>query len=505
MRRYFREAPAADAAWALWFLTGRRPKRLLGVRALVGWTLELTGTPDWLFGECYAVVGDLAECIALLLDDGTRVTHPDETPLSEWMEQRILPLRGLDAGGAAGPRHRLVAGAGPPRAVPPQQAAHRRAPGRGLGDARPPCPGRGGRAPSRRCSPSGRWETGRRRPSSSARILAREHGSDDASRPYPFFLASPLEDAPESLGDRSRWQVEWKWDGIRGAARPARGPRLPLVARRGARHRPLPRGGRGRASTLPDGTVLDGEVLAYGEDRPLPFALLQTRIGRQTLDPEDPRRGTGGVHGLRPARARGGRTSASGRCPSGARGWRRLARRAAPPVLRLRGARRSDWDALARRRAGGARAEGRGADAQAARVAVPHRPHARRLVEVEDRSLPGRRGAALRPPGQRPAREPVHRLHLRRVGRRAAGADRQGLLRAERRGDPPSSTAGCARTRSSASARCARSSPTQVFELHFEGIARSTRHKSGVARAFPAHRPLAHRQARRARRTRSRR
>src|SRR6185369_15687434 len=97
MRRYFREAPPRDAAWALWFLTGRRPKRLLGVRALVGWTLELTGTPDWLFGECYAVVGDLAECIALLLDDGTRVTHPDETPLSEWVEQRILPLRGLPA------------------------------------------------------------------------------------------------------------------------------------------------------------------------------------------------------------------------------------------------------------------------------------------------------------------------------------------------------------------------------------------------------------------------
>ena len=100
MARYFREAPGRDAAWALWFLTGRRPKRLLGVRALVGWTLELTGTPDWLFGECYAVVGDLAECIALLLDDGTRVTHPDETPLSrrslasEWRSLAVIkPMR----------------------------------------------------------------------------------------------------------------------------------------------------------------------------------------------------------------------------------------------------------------------------------------------------------------------------------------------------------------------------------------------------------------------------
>ena len=57
MARYFREAPRQDAAWALWFLTGRRPKRLLGTRLLVEWTLELTGTPDWLFSESYAVVG----------------------------------------------------------------------------------------------------------------------------------------------------------------------------------------------------------------------------------------------------------------------------------------------------------------------------------------------------------------------------------------------------------------------------------------------------------------
>ena len=191
MGRYFREAPARDAAWALWFLTGRRPKRLLGVRALVGWTLELTGTPDWLFGECYAVVGDLAECIALLLDDGSRVTHPEETPLSEWMEQRILPLRGLEVeeqrarvtawwrtldrrelfllnnlltgelrvGVSATLVLRALAEVAE---LPPALMAQRT-----MGD----------------WTPSARFlET----------ILAREHLADDASRPYPFFLASPL-------------------------------------------------------------------------------------------------------------------------------------------------------------------------------------------------------------------------------------------------------------------------------------------------------------------------
>src|SRR5262249_14323679 len=106
-----------------------------------------------------------------------------------------------------------------------------------------------------------------------------------ASRPYPFFLASPLEDDPASLGERAAWQAEWKWDGIRGQLIRRGGgvflwsrgeelitERFPEVVEAG--------------ETLAEGTVLDGEVLAYGEDRPLPFALLQTRIGRQTLTPK---------------------------------------------------------------------------------------------------------------------------------------------------------------------------------------------------------------------------
>jgi len=284
MARYFREAPPRDAAWALWFLTGRRPKRLLGVRALVGWTLELTGTPDWLFGECYAVVGDLAECIALLLDDGSRVTHPDETPLSEWMEQRILLLRGLD------PDEQRARVTGWWSTLDRRELflLNKLLTGefrvgvsatlvlRALAEV-------AGLAPALLAQRTmGDWT-----PSAEflERILAREHASDDASRPYPFFLASPLEDGPEPLGDRTAWQAEWKWDGIRGQ----------LIGRAGAvflwsrgeeliteRFPEVVEAGQ----TLPEGTVLDGEVLAYGEDRPLPFALLQTRIGRQTLTPK---------------------------------------------------------------------------------------------------------------------------------------------------------------------------------------------------------------------------
>ena len=102
----------------------------------------------------------------------------------------------------------------------------------------------------------------------------------DPSQPYPFFLASPLEGTPDVLGDRADWLVEWKWDGIRAQLIRRRGEtwlwsrgeelithRFPEIA--------------AAATHLPDGTVLDGEVLAFKDDRPMPFSALQQRIGRQ--------------------------------------------------------------------------------------------------------------------------------------------------------------------------------------------------------------------------------
>ena len=113
-----------------------------------------------------------------------------------------------------------------------------------------------------------------------AALLSHERTDDDRSRPYPFFLASPLEDPVETLGDVSGWLVEWKWDGIRAQ----------LVKRGGVLHL-WSRGEElithrfpeiaAAASRLPDGTVLDGEVLAFRDERPLPFSALQQRIGRQ--------------------------------------------------------------------------------------------------------------------------------------------------------------------------------------------------------------------------------
>ncbi|MDQ3427758.1 MAG: ATP-dependent DNA ligase, partial [Gemmatimonadota bacterium] len=90
---YFRAAPPEDAAWAVHFLVGRRPKRLVASSSLRAWAAAEAGIPDWLFEESYHSVGDLAETITLLLPD---TGSPSEYPLSQWVEQRLLALRGQD-------------------------------------------------------------------------------------------------------------------------------------------------------------------------------------------------------------------------------------------------------------------------------------------------------------------------------------------------------------------------------------------------------------------------
>ena len=278
MVAYFKDAPPADAAWAVFFLTGRRLKRLISYPAIHAWTLAATGLESWLLEESYSVVGDGAETAALVLDQVAVVSSAD-VPLSEWVEGRILPLRELDEDTQerrvtswwsgldrlqrfmllkiltgelrVGVSHTLVVRALAQAAdLPPTTIAARM-----MGD----------------WTPSADWFTG---------LLSHEQTSDDRSRPYPFFLAAPLEEPVESLGSRGEWIVEWKWDGIRAQ----------LVCRGGGVHL-WSRGEElithrfpeiaAAATRLPDGTVLDGEVLAFRDNRPLLFSALQQRIGRQ--------------------------------------------------------------------------------------------------------------------------------------------------------------------------------------------------------------------------------
>jgi len=275
---YFREAPPSDCAWALFFLTGRRLKRLLPSAVLHEIALEDTGLPDWILSESYAAVGDFAETLALLLDAGGG--HGASRSLESWIRDLVLPLR--DAAAAQqktalrafwselSPAERLVLNklvTGEMRVgvsatlvvravaevagVAPPVMAHRL-----MGD----------------WEPSGAFFLSLRAP---------EGRADDDSRPYPFYLASPLEDPAESLGPREDWIAEWKWDGIR--AQLVRRQEVHLWSRGEEliteRFPELRDAGR----LLPAGTVLDGEVLAFRDGTVQSFAILQTRIGRQKL------------------------------------------------------------------------------------------------------------------------------------------------------------------------------------------------------------------------------
>jgi DNA ligase-1 len=278
MADYLADAPREDAAWAVFFLTGRRLKRLVPSAAIQEWTLAATGLPSWILYECWSVVGDGAEIAALVLDQLPAATSED-LPLSKWVEERIIPLKTLSpelqqarvtewwrqldrlqrfmllklltGEFRVGVSQTLVVRAISQAAgLPPTTIAARL-----MGE----------------WTPSAEWFSS---------VLSHERTEDDRSRPYPFCLASPLDEPPESLGSPAEWLIEWKWDGIRAQ----------LVKRDGRVHL-WSRGEElithrfpeiaAAATNLPDGTVLDGEVLAFRDDRPMPFSALQQRIGRQ--------------------------------------------------------------------------------------------------------------------------------------------------------------------------------------------------------------------------------
>jgi DNA ligase-1 len=278
LKRYFAEAPPDDAAWALSLLLGEKLKRTIPTAKLKEWASSEAGVPDWLFDECYEAVGDLAETIALLLPTADAVSSP--LGLRATVQERLLPLQDDDETSLRDSvlgtwremddRQRLVWNkmiTGELRVGISRQTIIR-----ALGELA----GLESTVISHRLmsawEPTGeffRW------------LLSPDRGDTDVSRPYPLQLAFPLDALPETLGDRRQWCAEWKRDGIRAQ-----------VVKRGGMAFIWSRGEEllGRtfpelavaAATLPDGTVIDGEILPWKDGSPLPFSLLQKRIGRQS-------------------------------------------------------------------------------------------------------------------------------------------------------------------------------------------------------------------------------
>jgi DNA ligase-1 len=275
---YFVSAPPADAAWAVHFLIGRRPKRLVSAPRLRMWAAEEAGVPGWLFEESYHAVGDLAETITLLLPP---TEDSSELPLAYWVEKRLLRLQGededaqhemmLESWRQLGSKERFVWNkliTGSFRVGASQQLVIR-----ALGQMSGVPEG----VLSHRLM--GTWDP---TPEFFERLTAADTRDADISRPYPFFLAYPLETEPEALGDPADWIAEWKWDGIR--AQFIRRAGLTFLWSRGeellaGRFPEVEEAG----ALLPDGSVIDGELLPWVDGAPLPFAQLQRRIGRKNV------------------------------------------------------------------------------------------------------------------------------------------------------------------------------------------------------------------------------
>jgi DNA ligase-1 len=284
LRNYFEHAAPENAAWAVYFLAGGKPRQAVPSKLMRQYAIEYAGLDDWLFDECYAAVGDMAETIAHILPPPKR--HGD-VGLAVWMEERIGPLRGADPGRIrealfsywdeltwrerflfvkligggfrVGVSKLLVTRALASIAAVDAKLIAQRLMG---------------------------WTDGKVSPTGAGFLQLIAAQSDDehklrGGQPYPFFLAHQLQGEPGSLGAMADWQVEWKYDGIRAQ-----------LVRRGGQNYLWSRGEdliterfpELAALPLPEGTVVDGEVLVWtGGDAPAPFAELQRRIGRKTL------------------------------------------------------------------------------------------------------------------------------------------------------------------------------------------------------------------------------
>jgi DNA ligase-1 len=268
-----------DKVWVIALFSGRRPKRAVNTTQLASYAIELAGLPFWLFEECYHTVGDLAETIALLLPESDPEQQHAE-PLHYYIEglktiekqseeakkffileswqgmnkaEQFVFNKLITGGFRIGISQSVMVNAlAKVLSLEPSIIAHRI---------------------------SGQWD-----PSTVTfdELLGEHAVSSDHSKPYPFYLAYAIEDDVSVLGDPAEWQVEWKWDGIRGQIIKRNCELFVWSRGEGLMTEKFPEY-HALQSLLPDGIVLDGEIIPVVDGKPLPFALLQTRIGRKNI------------------------------------------------------------------------------------------------------------------------------------------------------------------------------------------------------------------------------
>lgn len=278
LRRYFREAQPASAAWALWFLMGQRFPAVLKSGRLRTWAGEAAGLPDWLVEACHERVGDSAETAALLLQVQGAGT---DLPLEAFIEAHVRPLRGMDEALQRAALQATWAQLDAPQCL----VFHKLITGgfrvgvskglvlRGLAAALEQDKDRLAHRLMGDWQPSAQfWR----------KLTAPGERAEEAALPYPFYLASPIEAPEAELGALDDWLIEWKWDGIR-AQLLRRAPATSLWSRGEELVTEAYPEVVQAAGQMPEGTVLDGELLCWAEGAPLGFNLLQRRISRKRL------------------------------------------------------------------------------------------------------------------------------------------------------------------------------------------------------------------------------
>lgn len=274
---YFSEADEKDAIWCVALLIGKKPKRTIKTSELKIWCMQLAGIEEWLFEESYHVVGDLAETITLALPPSkitkdyslhetmNKLIHLDKITNKErknfvqdtWQTlstpERFVFNKLTTGSFRIGVSQQLVI-----KALAKQYHLDENIVSHRL---------------------TGKWDPVN---VTLKELLFSDNRNDDHSKPYPFYLAYQLEVQPEELGDINEWQIERKYDGIRGQII-IRDKQLfvwsrgeELITEKFPEFNSL-------LSVLPDGTVIDGEILPMKNGKPLPFHVMQTRTSRKNL------------------------------------------------------------------------------------------------------------------------------------------------------------------------------------------------------------------------------
>ncbi|MBK0380249.1 ATP-dependent DNA ligase [Mucilaginibacter segetis] len=287
LKSYFTNVPDTDKMHMLALFTGRRPKRQINSTLIRTWAIEASNIPVWLFEESYHVVGDLAETMSLLMPETTTTSSKtltewiaeindladkNEEEKKSWLtaswamldrQERFVFNKLLTGSFRVGVSQNLVIKAlSEITGITAATLTHRI---------------------------MGSWMP---EDYTYNELVQEQTTADDISRPYPFFLAYPIQgtsnkqktavEIETALGNAEEWQAEWKWDGIR-AQMIKRGGKIfiwsrgeDLATEKFPELHPF-------LNALPDGTVLDGELLSFTDGSPMPFNVLQTRIGRKNL------------------------------------------------------------------------------------------------------------------------------------------------------------------------------------------------------------------------------